>query len=434
MIEIEKLQEAVAKHGSFRAAAKALGLDESTVRKRLKGLTQRGSLDGLLEMLSWATPRQIEIIETIEKCGTIKLAADALGMNAGTITASMDALRRCAARQGHSPEHHMTRTVPDGFLTKGVSSYFNRDGKLAGQWVKSKIDPDRQREMLVEAANAAAETLPRLEPIPAPASSLDALCNLYTFTDYHLGMLAWKKETGADWDLKIAERLLVAAFSHMIDSAPAAGTAFIAQLGDFLHSDGSGGMLPITPGHGNILDQDGRFSKIVGVAIRVLRRIVDFALARHGKVIVLMAEGNHDIASSVWLRALFRAIYEDEPRVQIIDSEVPYYAYEHGTNMLGFHHGHLKKKEQMPLLFAAKFPEMWGRTTKRVIHTGHMHHKDEKEHNGVTVVQHRTIAANDSHSARHGYVSERSAQVITYHREFGEVARNIVVPEMFEAV
>lgn len=380
----------------------------------------------------FATPRQLEFLEAVDRLGSERKAADSLGLCRGTVSNAIAALKKKAAKMGYAPECHMTRIVPDGFMTKGVSSYFNKDGVLTGQWVKSQVDHDRQEAIFREACAAMAETLPRVKPAPMPEGTSEALCNLYTFTDYHLGMLAWGKETGADWDLKIAERTLIAAFAHMIDAAPKASTAFIAQLGDFLHSDGSGGMLPVTPLHSNILDQDGRYSKIVGVAIRVLRRIVDFALERHEKVVVLMAEGNHDLSSSVWLRAMFRALYENEPRVEVIDSESPYYAWQHGTNMLGFHHGHLTKKENMPLLFASRFPAMWGATTKRVIHTGHQHHKDEKEHNGVTVVQHRTLAANDAHSARHGYVSERSAQAITYHVQYGEVARNTVVPEMFE--
>jgi hypothetical protein len=380
----------------------------------------------------WADARETSFLDAVEKHASPTAAAAAVGVHHSVLIRALDRLEKRAAKVGWSPGHDMTHVVPDGFLVKGVSTYYDDEGKPRGQWVKSAVNRERQEEILREAFAAMAETLPRVTPVPMPTGTSNALCNLYTFTDYHLGMLAWGKETGADWDLKIAERTLVAAFAHMIDAAPKASTAFIAQLGDFLHSDGSGGMLPVTPLHSNILDQDGRYSKIVGVAIRVLRRIVDFALERHEKVVVLMAEGNHDLSSSVWLRAMFRALYENEPRVQVIDSESPYYAWQHGTNMLGFHHGHLTKKENMPLLFASKFPAMWGATTKRVIHTGHQHHKDEKEHNGVTVVQHRTLAANDAHSARHGYVSERSAQAITYHAQYGEVARNIVTPEMFE--
>jgi hypothetical protein len=385
------------------------------------------------KLREFATERQCQFLDAIDQLGSERKAAESLGLSHGTIGNAIASLKKKAAKMGYSPSHDMQHVVPDGYLVKGVSTYYNKEGKPAGQWVKSAVDRERMEAIMREACAAMSETLPRVKPAPIPKGTSDALCNLYTFTDYHLGMLAWGKETGADWDLKIAERTLVSAFAHMIDAAPAASTAFVAQLGDFLHSDGSGGMLPITPSHGNILDQDGRFSKIVGVAIRVLRRIVDFVLERHAKVVVLMAEGNHDISSSVWLRAMFRVLYENEPRVTVIDSEAPYYAWQHGANMLGFHHGHLSKKENLPLLFAAKFPVMWGSTTKRVIHTGHQHHKDEKEHTGVTVVQHRTLAANDAHSARHGYVSERSAQAITYHIAYGEVARNTVVPEMFEA-
>jgi hypothetical protein len=430
--KLKKFQDAVAEHGSFRAAAKALGVDEATVRRHMKGdATRSDAPEGLSELIQFATVRQIEIIEAVEKHGGMRAAAGALKISVGTICNSLDSLKKRAARMGHAPSHDMVHTVPDGFVVKGVSTYYNEDGKPTAQWVKTTADQAAQEAIMREAFDAMAQTLPKLKPTKAPEHTSETLCNLYTFTDYHLGALADKAETGADWSLEIAERTLVNAFSYMIDAAPAASTAFIAQLGDFLHFDG---LLPVTPTHGFVLDADGRYSKIVGVAIRVLRRLVDFALARHDKVVVLLAEGNHDLASSLWLRALFRALYENEPRITVVDSELPYYAYQHGTSMLGFHHGHLKKNEQLPLLFAAQFPEMWGKTTKRAIHTGHRHHKDEKEHNGVTVVQHRTLAARDAHSARGGYVSERSAQAITYHTEFGEVARNTIVPEMFEAV
>src|ERR1039457_69485 len=113
-------------------------------------------------------------------------------------------------------------------------------------------------------------------------------------------------------------------------SAPAA-VGFVNQLGDWMHYDS---MQAVTPLHGNILDADGRFSKMVGVAIRVLRRVIDMALLKHDKVIVLVAEGNHDMASSVWLRHMFKVLYENEPTTDIIDSELPYYAYQHRNTIL----------------------------------------------------------------------------------------------------
>jgi hypothetical protein len=378
----------------------------------------------------YATPRQLEFLEAVEKEGSWRKAALALNINERTLSRSLESLKNRAAKQGHSPEHDMTHTVPDGFNVKGVSTYYNKDGKPAAQWVKSTADQERQRELMQAAFEAMADELPRQAPIPGPPMTHAQLANLYTFTDSHVGMLAWHKENldrDGDWDLSIAEKTLTGCFDFMIEAAPAAKVGIVAQLGDFLHSDG---MKAVTPTSGHLLDQDGRFPKVVQTAIRILRRIVNAALAKHEQVIVLMAEGNHDLASSVWLRAMFRALYENEPRVTVIDSELPYYVYQHGQTMLAWHHGHLAKKESLPLIFAAQFPKVWGSTERRYIHIGHLHHVDEKEHPGVHVIQHPTLAARDAYAARGGWISERQCRVITYHDALGEVARNTVRPEM----
>jgi len=147
-------------------------------------------------------------------------------------------------------------------------------------------------------------------------------------------------------------------------------------------------------------------------------------------VVVLMAEGNHDISSSIWLRTMFNALYEKEPRVEVIDSEMPYYVYQHGLTMIAFHHGHLKKNDQLPLLFAAQFARVWGDTEKRYCHSGHRHHVEEKEHSGMTVVQHPTLAARDAYASRGGWIAERQVSAITYHKRYGQVAKITITPDM----
>jgi len=381
------------------------------------------------KLREFASEAELKWLDAIDEHGGPTKAARELNTHHSSLTRLIDRLEATAAKQGWSPEHNMTHMVPDGFGVKGVSTYFDKNGNPKGQWVKSFLDRDRQLEIMREAAAAMAETLPRVRPAAAPDRTDSALCNVYTLTDCHVGMLASAKETlDADWDLKIAEQTLTAAFCHMVNSAPQASVGLVAQLGDWLHSDG---IMPVTPTHGHILDQDGRFSRVVASSVRILRRIVDFALQRHEKVVVLMAEGNHDISSSIWLRAMFAALYENEPRVQVINSALPYYVYQHGETMLAFHHGHLSKNDALPLFFAAQFPKVWGNTTKRYCSTGHRHHIEEKEHAGMTIIQHPTLAAKDAYAARGGWLSERSATAITYHAKYGQVARNTVTPEMF---
>jgi hypothetical protein len=72
---------------------------------------------------------------------------------------------------------------------------------------------------------------------------------------------------------------------------------------------------------------------------------------------------------------------------------------------------------------------MWGRTTKRYIHVGHYHSTDEKEHPGVKVQQHPTLAAADAYASRGGWISERQATAINYSKQFGEVSRATFLPE-----
>jgi hypothetical protein len=380
-------------------------------------------------LASFATVRQLEVLEAIDKHGSQRKAAKALGVSKNTVDSVIASLKKKAALQGYSPAHDMTRTVPDGFKVKGVSSLYV-DGKLSSQWVKSSADEDRRQEMIRAAYEAMAQELPKLGPTkPKSGNYSDHLATLYTLTDSHVGMLAWAQEAGADWDLKIAEATLTGCFQQMVDSSPPAKVGFVNQLGDFLHSDG---LVPVTPTSGHVLDQDGRYTKLVETAVRVLRRVIQMALERHEKVVVLMAEGNHDMASSVWLRVMFKALFENEPRVEVIDSPLPYYVYQHGKTMLAFHHGHLKKNDQLPILFAAQFPKVWGDTTKRYAHTGHRHHTEEKEHSGITVMQHPTLAARDAYAARGGWIAERQVSAITYHAEYGQVARVTVTPEMIQ--
>jgi len=293
--------------------------------------------------------------------------------------------------------------------------------------VKTDARLEELRALQKAAFEAMCKELPPLPAIRPPVRTRDAdLCNLYTLTDFHIGMLSWDRETGADWDLKIAELVLVGTFTRMIDAAPLAEVGILNQLGDFLHFDS---LTPETPAHRHVLDADSRYQKVVEVAVGALRRIISHMLTKHNKVRVFMTEGNHDPAGSVWLRVMFAQLYANNPRVVVEKSPNPYVSYLHGKTLLGFHHGHLAKLNNLPQLFAAKFRKEWGQATHTYIHTGHKHHVDEKEHPGCNVIQHATLAAPDAYAARGGWLSKRQATSMTYHKTRGEIARGIFIPE-----
>lgn len=379
------------------------------------------------ELIKWASDTQKKYLEAVNKYGSIRSAAKELGVHHSTIQKSLHRLKEKAALQNYQPSLGMTIEVPSPYIVKGNSIRVDEAGKPLGGWIKTQLDQGLYKEYIRGIIEGVSAELPRLAPIDGPEQFDKDLCNLFTMTDSHVGMLAWKEEGGESWDLSIAEQVLTACFERMVWSSPKAGTAVIAQLGDFLHSDG---LLPVTPTHGHVLDQAARYGDMVKAAIRILRRLVDFALTWHEKVILVVAEGNHDMASSVWMRNLFAVLYEYEDRIQVIDTELPYYVYQHGSTLLGFHHGHIKKPADLPSLFAAQYPELWGKTRRRYAHCGHRHHYEEKEYAGMTVVQHSTLAARDAYAARGGWFSERQVRAMTYHAEEGLVAMNVVTPSM----
>lgn len=376
------------------------------------------------------TDRQREILTLLDELGSGVAVADRLGIHRSAPQKFLRAVKNKAARRGYAPDHEMSRTVPDGYIVKGVSTYFDSEGQPRAQWVKSSIDGERQQEILKAAADAMASELPRLPAVDGPAVCDTDRATLYTLTDAHIGMLGWHREGGADWDLTIAEAVIVGCFEQIIQSSPNSELAIFNQLGDLLHYDG---LTAVTPTSGHILDADGRFTKMVEVAVRVLRRIIAMLLAKHQKLHIILAEGNHDMASSVWLRTMFKALYEDEPRVTVDDSALPYYAFEFGEVMLTFHHSHLKKFGAIGQFVPAMFPEMWGRTKKRYCHTGNYHSTKEDEANGIKIMQHPTLAARDAYAARGGWFSDREVCSITYHKKFGQGMRVYACPEMLEA-
>lgn len=315
----------------------------------------------------------------------------------------------------------------DGYIVTGQSKLFDEDGNIKLTWEKTSRSKEQQLEMLKAAIHAASQDIPRAKPVKIKQRTAADLANLYTITDYHIGMLAWVKEGGADWDIKIAETLLINAFSSMMAQAPSAHTAIINQMGDFLHFDG---LLPVTPTNRHVLDSDSRFPKLVEVAIRALRIMIDMALTKHSKVHVICAEGNHDLASAHWLQNIFTVLYEKDERVTVDQTPKPFYAFQWGQTMIGVTHGHLKHTDSLPLLFASEYPEMWGSTTYRYCHEGHRHHKQIREMSGMTREMHQTLAARDAHASRGGYHSERAANCITYSKSHGEVGRVTVKPEM----
>ncbi len=375
---------------------------------------------------------QREVFDMLKSGMTSRQIAEQRGITVRNTFNMFNRIKAALNSAGYDPDNRMTLVSPQPQVLKGRSAYVQVDPATGTEtvtryWNKTDISREAQAQAVLDAITAASDGMKPFQRVKSPQRTNGELLTVYTVTDFHLGAYCWADETGASWDMKIAESVLLNAVADMMDGSPASQTAVFAQLGDLLHWDG---LLALTPTAKNVLDADTRFPLLVQTAIRVLLRAVEMLLRKHQLVHVIMAEGNHDMASSVWLRAIMAAMFRDNPRVTVETSPFPFYSFVHGRTFIGWHHGHLQKMEQLPMLFATdpKFKADYGACKHTYIHTGHLHHQRVIERGGILVEQHPTLSARDAHGARGFLYSNRATKAITYHCNDGETMRVTVRP------
>lgn len=175
-------------------------------------------------LASFGSPIERASAEQLIAAGSIACAAELLGITPATLRAHLSELRRKAATRGYAPRNDMTKTTPEGFSVKGVSTYYDQNGDIRGQWVKTKREEEDKLAALLSAMSHVADAWQgEAEPAPLPATPRnDQLLAVYPMGDPHVGMFAWGAETGANFDLKIAERNLCAAVDALVAVAPPA--------------------------------------------------------------------------------------------------------------------------------------------------------------------------------------------------------------------
>ncbi len=312
--------------------------------------------------------------------------------------------------------------VPEGHAIKGMSTFLGPQGDVRGQWVKTDQAKVERDARFWEACTAHVEQYKGVaKRVTAPKFTNKDLMTVYPLGDPHIGMLAWARETGKDFDLRIAEKDLLSCLGMLVASAPASDQALLVNLGDFFHAQDEDAR---TPRGKNRLDVDGRLRKVTEVGFSILRSMVDMLLKKHRRVGLVNVRGNHEPELAHMLCMVFEAFYENEPRVKVYDNANPYTYVDFGKNLIGISHGDGAKIDQLPAIMAADQPEAWGRALYRYWYGGHLHQKIVREFPGCLVEIFRTLATADAWAHWKGYRSGSSLDCITLHREFGEICRS----------
>lgn len=370
----------------------------------------------------FATPRQLEYLNTILELGSYRATAKKFGVTKARVQTVVKSLKARAVAQGVSPSHGLTHEIPSPLTIKGTSTLYNESGGQVLQWVKTKLSDEWAQEAIKDWIASLAEEIRGCIPVVAPPALVsDDLLAAYPFGDPHIGMYAWGLEAGEDFDLSIAKRIMCGAIDRVVTSAPPAKVGLVLILGDTFHANDQ---TNVTPGHKHQLDVDSRYPKVIMVGIEAVRHVIQRALEKHELVIVRIEPGNHDPQAKWALAFALAMAFENNPRVTIDLSPSKFWYYRFGKVLIGTTHGDTIKHEALPSVMAADKPNEWGKTKHRYWYTGHVHHQAVKEFAGVTCESFRSLVAKDAYNTAHGYRSGRDLFCIVHHKDHGEIERH----------
>jgi len=393
------LRDAVKKHGSQRAAARALGMPESTLRLQLQDAMNKPGV------------RKIPDVQVPE----------AFVVKRHTIAYDKDGAVHRQAIQTTAAPGEKFETLP-GHVIKGESALLDPEGKVLAKWVKTRDGAIGSG--LVEALQAAFEKFKGSAPIVLPpAHTLGTLHTIYPLADLHIGMYSWGQETHEAYDVDIAVTRAREAYCSLVSVTPPSQTATLLNLGDYFHANDQKNL---TPGHGHQLDVDGRHPRVLEAGADLLLELIGLLLQRHEKVEVVCLAGNHDPDAAAALRVALRLFYRGHHRVEVNNSPGIAWYRRFGKNLFGATHGHTIKQGELAGMMACDRAQDWGLTEYRSFFTAHVHHERAVEKAGVRVESFQTLASRDAYAANGGWRSGHSVQAVTFHLDEGEVSRSRV--------
>lgn len=230
--------------------------------------------------------------------------------------------------------------------------------------------------------------------------------------DLHVGKYAWSEETGADYDIRIAEGVFTDAIEDLLaraDHLPLEQIAIVVG-NDLLQTDTTAG----TTTSGTYVDTDSRIVK----SFRRARAINSWAIrecAKRAPVRVIVVPGNHDELMAFCIGEVLAAEFSRDERVTFDRTPRPRKYLRYGPALLGWTHGHEVKPVDLPLIMAHERKKDWAATSHHEFHTGHLHKAKEMRFtagdsfNGVRVRILPALCAPDAWHTHMGFVGEQRA-------------------------
>lgn len=252
--------------------------------------------------------------------------------------------------------------------------------------------------------------------------------------DLHLGKLAWKEETGEDYDIKIAQKRFHNALNDMINKSSGYGIdEILFPVGnDIYNSDRA---LPYAQTTAGTPQQDDtRWQKMFRIGVKLITEGI-IKLSQIAPVKVKLVYSNHDFERVFYLGEVLSAVFANNPNVEIDNQPRVRKYYQYGKVMIGLAHGHNEKPTDLPLIMAQEAPMMWSETLYREWLLGHLHHRytlmtqSAKDYRGVNVRYLTSPSSPDVWHHGRGYIGAiKGAEGFIYNKDqglIGSVVHNI---------
>ena len=367
------------------------------------------------------TERQKEILSALSAESNVSEACRKVNCDRRYAYRLLKKLEEKAASQGVAPHRDVNHRTVEGFNAKRISTAFKEDGSIALQWVIQEPEKRDMRAKIDAMVDGLRDDLIGFKkPVAQPKIVDTDYCAQYLIGDHHFGMLADSetKLDDADWDVKIATKVLTDAVDRLANRVGNAHTGVLVNVGDFMHEDGKQMTTAGTP-----VDVDTRINRTFRLAGRLFQTLIDKMLEVHQEVVVINVRGNHDSDIACHLSSCLDLLYDKEPRVNVLKNYSKFLHWEWENNLFVYHHGDRIKHEQILQAVVTNLDEEWSRCKNRYCHLGHIHHHMSKEVGSMQFSHWGSLTATDQWHSDSGYGAERSMTAIVYHKKNGEDSR-----------
>lgn len=332
--------------------------------------------------------------------------------------------------EGYRKDRKVDWHVKNGEVTSGdvedsgkmlVVTMFHTEVRLI-----RKVDEIRARSVITDMKKDALNYAPVYAPIQYKKSKGDALYEI-DMPDIHFGRLTWSEETGQDYDIQIAEKMVDKVLTDLLGYASLFPVhKILLPIGNDFYNVNSKDNTTI---NGTPQQEDTRWQKTYRRGRELAVHMIEMC-SQLAPVDVLIIKGNHDEEKSFYMGDGLYAWFHNSHNVHIDNGAMSRKYYLYGHNLIGFTHGDEEKLDKLPSIMPTEVPDLWAKSTYREFHLGHKHKKYEvNEENGVVVRLLRSLVPIDAWTYDKGFVGAlRAAEGFVWDKNRGLIAQFTVTP------